>query len=208
MKSKYFVVHSVFKAKALLLAAMIISSAVVGGFSGTEKALAQEEEKTTKNFDSQVTGNPVRLDVDAQCSIKSAVMKPESANTVQDSGYNYPEGFMHFTIDCDEDGFTANVKQVYFNAEKEFLETDFRKYNPNTNAYFNVSGADIAKELFGSYMATITYQVKDGGSMDMDGVTNGIIVDPAGLALQAVTPPKTGFGGALNNLIIQLFVSR
>ena len=179
------------------------------GLSGIPTAMAQEEAKTTKAIDSsQVTGNPVRLDVDADCSIESMAMKAESANAVQDSGYDYPQGLMHFTIDCDEDGYTANIKQFYWNVEKEFSETDFRKYNPNTNAYFNVAGAEIAKELFGSYMATITYQVKDGSSMDADGEVNGIIVDPAGLAIAAVTPPKTGFGGALNNLIVKLFFNR
>lgn len=206
MTKEYFAKNRLgFKMNTSLVAAALIMSATLTSFSGVK---AQEEEKTTKTMDSQVTGNPVRLDVDADCSIESMTMKAESANAVQDSGYDYPQGLMHFTIDCKEEGFTANIKQIYWNSEKEFSETTVRKYNPSTNAYFNVSGSEISKELFGSYMITATYQVKDGSSMDADGEANGVIVDPAGVALAAVTPPKTGFGGALNNLIVKLFFNR
>ena len=37
-----------------------------------------------------------------------------------------------------------------------------------------------------------SYQVADGGILDLDNQADGTIVDPAGLALQAVGVPNTG----------------
>ena len=69
-----------------------------------------------------------------------------------------------------------------------------RKYNPTTNAYFTITNASLTSTTIGGKSAVVaTYQITDGGSLDTDGVVNGIIVDPVGLASLAVSAPNTGF---------------
>ena len=70
-----------------------------------------------------------------------------------------------------------------------------RKFHPGQNAYFGINDATISKVTIGGKTVTkVVYQVKDGGPLDIDGLVNGVIVDPAGLARSVVGAPNTGFG--------------
>jgi len=67
-------------------------------------------------------------------------------------------------------------------------------------SYLTIIGATITPATIGGVPTlVVSYQVTDGGALDEDGLANGIIVDPAGLAvLGAATPtavgaPKTGY---------------
>jgi len=46
----------------------------------------------------------------------------------------------------------------------------------------------------GQPVLKVVYSVTDGGPLDEDGTANGVIVDPVGLAQDAVGPPNTGVG--------------
>ncbi len=61
-----------------------------------------------------------------------------------------------------------------------------RKYNPNTEAYTDVTGSTITSQAVGSARALVsTYAITDGGEFDDDDTANGVIVDPVGLATTA-----------------------
>lgn len=141
---------------------------------------------------SSVSGKTVVLEVDDQCAIDSSLMKTEASNTVQDPGFNYPEGLLNFNVDCGTVGYTTTIKQFYYDvAAGSYV---LRKHNPVTNAYFGVPGGVISsQDVYGQNVITATYQVTDGGVLDIDGEANGVIVDPAGLALSALSAPNTGF---------------
>jgi hypothetical protein len=51
------------------------------------------------------------------------------------------------------------------------------------------------EDYYGRSVTVVTYTVTDGGVLDTDGVANGEIVDPAGLALGVLTVSNTGLGG-------------
>jgi hypothetical protein len=164
--------------------------------SSTDKngdGIIDSEQDNVLAITSGVTDKTVVLVVDDQCSIEKALMQTEGAHSVQDSGFNYPQGLMNFTVNCGEDGFETTVTQYYYGADTS--GSVVRKYNPNTNAYFNIPGATISDaSVYGQTVATVAYQVKDGGELDIDGKVNGVIVDPAGLARNVVGVPNTGLG--------------
>ncbi len=68
-----------------------------------------------------------------------------------------------------------------------------RKHNPNNNSYFTITDANINQTTIGGQtVAVATYQITDGDGLDIDNAANGTIVDPVGLANQAVGVPNTG----------------
>lgn len=141
------------------------------------------------------TGKIVALDVGANCELTVDDMVQESALDVQDPGYEYANGLFDFEAECSP-GATTTIKLYFYDVRKEGLVV--RKYNPNTNAYFNLSGAFGATleevTIDGHIVTVASYQITDGGILDMD-QEPGMIADPAGLAstLGGVGVPVTGF---------------
>jgi len=175
-----------------------IEDAAPNGGDANNDGTDDSEQESVSSFVNPVTSKYVVVEADGACTITAASNAAESANTVSDSGFNYPAGLMNFTADCGTPGYTTEVELYYFGTLNENFV--LRKHNPNTKAYFNVSGANISQVTIASQTATkAIYQVTDGGVLDTDGTTNGTIVDPAGLALSAVGAPNTGLGGRQNN---------
>jgi len=113
-----------------------------------------------------------------------------------DTDYTYPLGLISFTADCGTPGYTTTITQYYFNPPAgNFIVRKFVN-----GSYLTITGATITPATIGGVPAlVVTYQVTDGGALDEDGLVNGIIVDPAGLAVlgatipAAVGAPKTGY---------------
>ena len=152
------------------------------------------DQDNVSSFVNPVNNQYTVVEVSNTCAITTASNKAESANAVSDSGFNYPLGLMNFTAACGIPGFTTNVSLYYFGTPTDSMV--LRKYNPNTNAYFMISDAQLTTLTINAKAAIkTTYQVTDGGLLDTDGSANGTIVDPAGLAISAVGVPNTGLGG-------------
>jgi len=149
------------------------------------------------SFVNQVNGEYAVLAVDATCQITASSIAAESGLTVNDSGFDYPDGLMNFTVNCTTPGFTTTVTQYYYGVTgSNFV---LRKHNPNTASYFAVAGATLQQMTIGGEAATVaTYQATDGGELDTDATLDGIIVDPVGLAQSVVGAPNTGLGGRLH----------
>lgn len=61
--------------------------------------------------------------------------------------------------------------------------------------YATIAGASISQQTInGHSVAVATYEITDGGELDMDGEVNGSIEDPAGIASSVVGAPNTGLG--------------
>lgn len=59
---------------------------------------------------------------------------------------------------------------------------------------FTIANATITTEtIYGQQAVLVTYEIEDGGPLDVDGTVNGVIVDPAGLAQAVLGVPNTGF---------------
>src|SRR5690606_2317991 len=114
---------------------------------------------------------------------------------VADPAYNYENGLFDFVADCGTHGFTTTIKLYYYDVSSAGMLV--RKHNPNTNAFFNLAGmygATLSKTTINSHQVTVaTYNITDGGVLDIDGAVNGQIADPVGLASPVVGAPNTGF---------------
>lgn len=156
--------------------------------------IRDSEQNNVSSYVNTVTGQYAALAVDEECAVTNVGSQNEDSNTVRDSGYAYPAGMMNFTVDCGDPGYTATVTQYYYELTSSGLS--LRKYNPNTNAYFNINGGVVSQETIANKaVAKVVYQITDGGLLDIDNEANGVIIDPAGLAQTALGAPNTGIGG-------------
>jgi hypothetical protein len=138
-----------------------------------------------------LTNEYVAVVVDEACSVTSAAVVRESTLAVQDSGYDYRAGFINFTANCGTPGYQTTAQVYQYGANASGLLA--RKHNPQTNAFFTISGASLSQVTIGGLPATrATYTITDGELLDVDGQANGVIVDPVGLAMLVVGAPNTG----------------
>lgn len=113
----------------------------------------------------------------------------ESAES-KDAAYDYPTGLVAFVgRECGV-GATVDVQISFFGSYDSLV---LRKRT--STGYMSVPGVSIQRTTVASEAVTIAqYQVKDGGLLDDDRLTDGNIVDPVGLALSTVGAPNTGIG--------------
>jgi len=109
----------------------------------------------------------------------------------EDKGYSAQTNLTGFYVYCPTSGMTVTVTIIY---DKQYSSPMLRYYNPITGSYSMVKGATYGTKTIGGITKTIaTYDLTDGGSLDSDGLANGIIKDPVLLVL-APNAPVTGFG--------------
>jgi len=139
------------------------------------------EQSNISGYTSPITGKKVAIDVGDDCEITTDDIVQESNLDSQDKDYDYANGLFDFAADCGDAGFTTTVSLYYYGVEKH--DAIARKFNPNTNQYSTIADASISETtIHGSPVTVVTYQMTDGGELDMDGQVNGSFEDPAGLA--------------------------
>ena len=166
----------------------VIEDAAPNDGDGNDDGTKDSEQAFVASFVNPVTGKYVVLEVEDSCSITSIAAVTEASTGKADNGFSYPVGLLDFTIDCGTPGFTTTVKQYYYDlSDAGFV---VRKLNRTTGVYQTLSNATINN----GNPVIVSYEIKDGGPLDDDGVENGIIVDPAGLALavSVAGAPNTG----------------
>ncbi len=142
-------------------------------------------------YTNPVTGKITAIDVGSACELTTDDYVLENQLAVQDAAYNYESGLWDFEADCGTPGYTTTIKLYYYDISPDGKV--LRKHNPNTNAYFTIDDANISTQNINGHTVTVvTYQITDGGERDIDGLINGLIKDPAGLAQSVVGAPNTG----------------
>ena len=153
------------------------------GGDANNDGMPDSEQTNVASFISSVTGKPVVLEVSDDCSVTEAAIAPESANTLADSGYSYPLGLLGFELECAEPGFVADVMQYYYDSSTDGFV--LRKWHPVNETYFDMSDATLQDQTIDARSVAVAhYSVQDGGDLDIDGVTDSHISDPAGLGTQ------------------------
>jgi hypothetical protein len=148
---------------------------------GNNDGTADSEQSHVSSFLNQETEQYVTLELSDECSITSVSTSNEGDALKQDTEYVYNNGFVNFAADCGSVGFTTNVTIYHHGVSKEGLIV--RKYNPTTETYFTITNASLADQMIGGQAAAVaSYQITDGGELDVDGEANASIVDPVGLA--------------------------
>lgn len=141
------------------------------------------------------------LAVSSDCSITTATVVAESANTEQDPTYVYPVGLMDFELACGTPGYTADITQYYFDASNQ--DYVVRKYNANNDNYSDIDSAVITEETIADKpVVKASYQITDGNSLDMDNTVDGNIKDPAGLAKVDSSESQASTSQTIKNRII------
>jgi hypothetical protein len=160
----------------------VIEDAGPNGGDANNDGTPDSEQSNVSSFVSDVTENPVVLEVSEDCTITEVGVDNESANNVDDGSYIYPLGMMNFMLDCADPGYIATITQYYYDQTTRNYE--LRKYHPTDNEYFGIDNASISNQTIDSRDVVVaTYEVQDGGELDVDGTEDGSIVDPAGLAV-------------------------
>ncbi|MDQ5944011.1 MAG: trimeric autotransporter adhesin [Patescibacteria group bacterium] len=155
---------------------------------------------TTYEIDS--TGIYATL-VTSGCSENGTVASVDVTSLAKtDNGKAYPYGLTDFTLNCSR-GDTVDVT-MYIHAETNPNQYVPRKYNATTQTFFDIPGSALTNEQVGASSALkLNYSITDGGELDDDGLANGIIVDPVGLAL-TVTGATGTLASTGENLLLLL----
>ncbi len=130
-----------------------------------------------------VTGSPanVTLSVPNSTDITCANSVSASSLSSQDSNYSYPLGVVNFCFSV-SNGSTNQVS-LTFVTDLTPSQVTPRKYNSTTHGYSTIPSYTLTEtSASGHHALQLTYSITDGGSLDQDGVANGTIVDPIGLA--------------------------
>lgn len=148
-------------------------------------------------YTSILTDKTVVIDVGEDCEITTDDIDSESSLEAPDPAYEYENGLFDFAADCPAPGYTTTIRLYYYGVSKADLVV--RKYDPNTQTFFNLTGAygaTLTETTIGGNKVTVaSYQITDGGDLDMDGEVNSQITDPVGLASLVIEVPNTGLGG-------------
>jgi hypothetical protein len=116
--------------------------------------------------------------------IKQFDVVSEESLPTQDSKFIYPVGLNNFKLQCNNPGEKADVT-FYYDAKYDTAKWKYKKYDNNGNIYFDITDMVTygTANVNGKAVTTVSYTITDGGAIDTDGITNGIIEDPAGPAI-------------------------
>lgn len=136
----------------------------------------------------------VRLSLPEDADLQYAEVKSQSElATPTHAGFSYPLGLVSFKVKVkNTDPLTT---ELLFVTDLKPNEVTPMKYINGT--YSPIANATVEQAaLEGKSALKLMYQLSDGGALDEDGVVNGEIVDPVGLAVQSsetnILAPNTG----------------
>jgi len=174
------------------------------GVDSNGDGVADVDQDDVVSATNSTTGKTIAVSAESSagsCDFGSFAVK-QPGDLVVDDSYKYPLGLVGFTATCGTAGFTATIKQYYYDPPAgDFV---LRKYV--NNAYQTVGGATLERTTIdGANVLVITYDVTDGGVLDDDGIANGVVVDPAGPALltESTVPgaPNTGIAPIISRVV-------
>lgn len=150
------------------------------GFDAGAYESAFSVANTTLTYPDPVKGSTVSLILPGDVA-NPTVAAVNYASLPKDGDNKYPVGLTTFTFTTTP-GATKTVA-LYYDLPGNPGDYTARKYKTDTQAYLDIPGAAITREDYnGKSMLKLTYQITDGGILDQDGVVNGTVIDPVGLA--------------------------
>lgn len=106
-----------------------------------------------------------------------------------DIAFDYPAGLVGFVARGCQVGGVADISLYFYDQSSTGLT--LRKSFDNT--YRTITDASTQQIVIdNNSVVKASYKVVDGGGLDDDGVADGNIVDPVGLALNVIGVPNTG----------------
>jgi len=166
----------------------------IAGFNdgGNNDSGGPEDSDTSKTLELP-GGGFTNLQTPGGTVITSFTAAPEASQDAKDVAFDFPLGLNSFTMTVPS-GSTQLVTLSYV-TDLTPSKVTVRKYNATTKTYSTITGATVSEDNFdGQHVLIVEYSITDGGTLDQDGIVNGVIVDPVGLGTTVVAVPNTGFG--------------
>lgn len=140
------------------------------------------QQSNVSTYTNKVTNKYISAQVSGDCNvISTASTLAESDLSQTDSSYNYDMGLQSISISCSNPGESATV--TYF-LDKVY-DTGSWKYRKFINGAYIDFGSQVTfgtANVGSGQVTTATFTLTDGGQYDEDGVANGEIIDPVGVA--------------------------
>ncbi len=147
--------------------------------------LEQAKMAAIEGIQNPKTGKVVFIDSPAEGSVVKQATLLEQSSAPSDKGYNYPLGLASFIVEGVQPGSTQTMN-VYFETADKASSFVARKLNDITGEYKDLPGAVLTNETRnGKPVVKLSYQITDGGELDLDGAVNGTFTDPVGIAKQS-----------------------
>ncbi len=160
--------------------------------------IGQPSEDINIDMSSAEDGSLINFTAQGCDSLGEWQTSKESQLAKQDIGFDYPEGLVKFELLSCESGGDATIQFTVVTNLKAG-EISVRKYSETLTTFTTLtdenSNVSIEEVTIDDQAALrVTYVLTDGGLLDQDGLVNGEIVDPVGVAQVALTAPNTGSG--------------
>lgn len=148
------------------------------------------QQANVTSFKSGVSGKYVALKT--TCTDNFNTQLGAEASATKDAAFDYPAGLIGFVIRGCTVGATVPV-EIYHYGTYDAASYVARK--ANGSVYTTIPNATTTKlTIGGQQVLKLAYQITDGSSLDDDGIADGNIVDPVGIAQSVVGAPNTGLG--------------
>ncbi|KXK27366.1 MAG: Bacillopeptidase F precursor [candidate division WS6 bacterium OLB20] len=172
-----------------------VEDAGPNGGDANGDSISDSTQANVTTFVGSVSGNYVSMESTCD-TIAAADIIEETENGMDDEAFDYTAGLFDFELTCAAPGETATVTMYFFGDYDASLVT-VRKFNGVNDEYLDVPGAVATNSTIGGEdVLVITFDITDGGPLDMDGTANGTIIDPTGPAFNTAAAPQTGLGGS------------
>ncbi len=120
--------------------------------------------------------------IETDCLTIGGIELGAEASDPADVGYDYPMGLTSFSINCENPGDTAQVRQYYYGIEGN-ENYSVRKWF-NDGSYGEIPGYELlGMPTEDDVLFFIQYDLTDGSIYDDDGEENSMIFDPSGPAV-------------------------
>jgi hypothetical protein len=131
-------------------------------------------------------GKAIAMKAPSGSVLTSLVATPASDVPVDNADVTntYPLGLVSFMLTGIEPGATLN-NEVFFQTDLRPKDVTPRKYNPTTQTYSDIPNVTVTQTTVNNMTGLMVgYPLTDGGPLDLDGIANGSITDPIGLAVE------------------------
>lgn len=164
-----------------------IEAAAPNGGDGNGDGVADKDQANVASLPSSTVGTYLTL-VTPSGSTLTAITAVSTASLPKQDSYSYPFGLISFTLSGVGNGASASIELLAHTTQAASSLTG-RKYISSTAQYLALPSPTLTtKTIGGAQAVSLGYSVTDGGSYDDDGVANGSIVDPVGLAILPGAP--------------------
>lgn len=164
------------------------------GGDANNDGTADYTQANVTSFKSAISGKYVVLST--ACTDNFNTQLGLESSSQGDKAYDYPVGLLGFVIRGCTVGATTPVEVYFYGSHNP---ADYVARKGRAGVYTTVPGATFSSVSIGGQSALkLAYSITDGGTLDDDGMADGNIVDPVGVAVAVTSSTaSTSAGGTL-----------